>query len=402
MSNRVVCQNCGAKVDLPPGYARAKIRCPGCGYYAEVPTELRGAGEEPASPPSPPTARRPAGPPPEPPPPPPAHSRPVARDEDKPDLDPLGFAEPPPPPPPVKPKPAPRPAVRAKPQANPRDHRAEFEPTPGASVPPLLEGNQDEEDAGPYAVPGEGLKRCPDCRGQLPLDADFCVHCGTEMGTGARAKRTFQPIDATWHEGWAPMLRLQVFVVLQVINLVAAVLLMATSSSSFTDFGGICTLTMTNLFQIALQALIVGSYDTLNVKRTAKGAATVTRTRRVAFIKFAPTRLNWKQSTNVGIVGTDVGCLANLFCLYFVVNAFTYTMIGVFLSPFMLGLALIYFATAAGFYWFVIRPQRFEVNLCDVYGSTDEKVHRCDDRQQAEDVAYTLADATGLFYKPVQ
>lgn len=402
MSNRVVCQNCGAKVDLPAGYARAKIRCPGCGYYAEVPTEQRGVGEEPASPPPPtPTARRPAAPPP-PPPPAPVRSRPVVPD-DEPDLDPLGFAEPPPPPPSVKPKPAPpKPAVRAKPQANPRDNRPEFEPTPNSTAPPLLEGNQDEEDAGPYAVPGEGLKRCPECRGQLPYDAEFCVHCGVEIGTGAKAKRTFEPIDKTWHEGWAPMLRIQVFVGLQVINFFAAILLMATSSSAFTDFSGICTLTVTNLFQIGLQALIVGSYDMLHVKRTAKGTATLIRTRRIAFIPFTPTKLNWKQSTNVGIVGADVGCLANLFCLYFVINAFIYTMIGVFFSPFMLGMALIYFATAAGFYWFVIRPQRFEVNLCDVYGSTDEKVHRCDDRQQAEEVAFTLADATGLFYKPVQ
>src|SRR5438105_11523740 len=55
MANRVDCRNCGTGVSLPAGYARAKIRCPGCGHYAEVPPELRGLeGEEEVAPPAPP------------------------------------------------------------------------------------------------------------------------------------------------------------------------------------------------------------------------------------------------------------------------------------------------------------------------------------------------------------
>ena len=36
---KVSCQNCGAKVEIPAGFAKARIRCPGCGYYADVPAE---------------------------------------------------------------------------------------------------------------------------------------------------------------------------------------------------------------------------------------------------------------------------------------------------------------------------------------------------------------------------
>ena len=43
MTNRVSCQNCGAKVPLPDGFAKARIRCPGCGYYADVPADARAA-----------------------------------------------------------------------------------------------------------------------------------------------------------------------------------------------------------------------------------------------------------------------------------------------------------------------------------------------------------------------
>ena len=83
-------------------------------------------------------------------------------------------------------------------------------------------------------------------------------------------------------------------------------------------------------------------------------------------------------------------------------NGVFYAIAGALFSFFLLGLAVIYFAVAAGFYWIVLRPNRFEVNLCDVYGSTDEVAFRSQDHKEAEEVATTVADATGLFYKPAQ
>jgi hypothetical protein len=362
MSERVQCQNCGGRVNLPDGYARARIRCPGCGYYADVPPELRGApdGEPVPSAPEP------------------ARAAPARKAE------------------PVL-------ARKAKPQPNPRDTRPFFDPDqPGG--PPLLEGTQEEHDdeVRPYAVPGTGLKKCPHCRGDLPLDSAFCVHCGRELTSGARAVRQFQPINRTWPEGWPPFLRLQIFIAFQVVNAVAAVLLMWTGGGMPKDFSGFATLLVANLFQVGMQAFLVGSYDALTVKRTAKGHATLTRVRRVAFFPFPPAKLPWKQSTNVGIAGADVGLFPKLLCMYFALNGCFYALTGVFYSPFMLGLAVIYFAVAAGFYWVVLRPNRFEVNLCDVYGSTDEVAFRSQDRAEAEEVATTVAEATGLFYKPAQ
>jgi hypothetical protein len=390
MSERVQCQNCGGRVSLPAGYSRAKIRCPGCGYYADVPAELRGApDEEPA-----------------PPPPAPARAVPIRRPDptpDAPEAEQYAFADlPPPPPKPPREAPAPAVARKAKPQPNPRDTRPFFDPEPGG--PPLLRGTQEEHDdeIHPYTVPGTGLKKCPHCRGELPLDSAFCVHCGRELTSGAKAVRTFQPINRTWHEGWPPLLRVQLFIGLQVVNAVAAVMLLAASSRPMTDLEGLASLVMTNLFQIGMQAFLLGSYDTLAVKRTAKGQAALTRTRRVAFFPFPPAKLPWRQSTNVGITGADVGLCPKLLCLYFALNGCFYVLTGVFFSPFTLGLAVIYFAVAVGFYWVVLRPDRFEVNLCDVYGSTDEVAFRSQDRAEAEEVATTVAEATGLSYKPAQ
>lgn len=415
MANWVDCRNCGAGVTLPSGYARAKIRCPGCGHYAEVPLELRGQeGVENVVSPAPPvTATRPgraesvtakrAAPDEQPlPPPSPRNDDDEYDGESK-----YSFAEPlPPPPPPLTPHPTPagsRKPREARPQADPRDFRAKFEPD-NPEFPegePLLKGTREESDdeALPYTVPGTGLKKCPECRGELPLDSSLCVHCGFDLGTGKKAGRVFQPITAEWHEGWTPLLRIQIFVGLQVVNLLAAILLIATGGATF-DFAGVVTLVLTQAFQIGLQAFLIGTYDTLQVKRTAKGSATVYRVRRIAFYKTPPVKVPWKKSTNVGIAGADTGLFPKLLCLYFFLNAFFYGVSALY-SCFMLGLSAIYLAVAVGFYWVVVRPSRFEVILCDVYGATDEVVFRCEDREQADEVCHIIAEATGLTYRKV-
>lgn len=411
MPNRVDCQNCGAGVSLPAGYARAKIRCPGCGHYVEVPPEQRGeSGDEVAEAPArtprraePVVAQRavpiPALPV-EPPLPPKGEDFAFEREEG------YAFSEPalPPPPTPVRPKSAFGAKSReARPQADPRDFRAKFEPEfpdyPKGE--PLLKGTREESDdeVQPYTVPGSGLKKCPECRLELPLDATLCVHCGFDLATGERAGRVFQPITAEWHEGWAPLLRIQIFVGFQIVNLLAAVLLMATGGAKF-DFSGVVTLVITQLFQTGLQAFLLGTYDTLSVKRTAKGSASMTRVRRVGFYKFPPVKLPWKNSTMVGIAGTDVGLFPKLLCLYFFLNAGFYAL-SALVSIFMIGLSAVYLGVAIGFYWVVLRPSRFEVNLCDVYGSTDEIAFRCENREQAEEVCGVISEATGLHYRKV-
>ena len=64
-------------------------------------------------------------------------------------------------------------------------------------------------------------------------------------------------------------------------------------------------------------------------------------------------------------------------------------------------LALFCLVPAALFYWFVIRPERFEVALCDVYGTTNEIVYRSTNRELAREVAETISEVTGLWFKPV-
>ena len=123
----------------------------------------------------------------------------------------------------AKPTAKPVPSRKAKPNTNAADLRPNFEPDEPTG-PNLLEGDEIERDGdetSPYAVPGTGLKKCPECRGDLPLDATLCVHCGSEIGTSQKkAKREYTPLFKEWEAYYSFDTRLKAFFVLQGINLV--------------------------------------------------------------------------------------------------------------------------------------------------------------------------------------
>ncbi len=358
MAQRFICGNCGGKATVPPGYAKAKVRCEHCGYYAEVPPEMRAAPgavpepetpvDEPAAPSKPPIRAR------------------VAEEDFGGEPDPLkkGRAR----------------AVIARPQRDPRDHRPEFEEQEGAGA-PLLAGDEVEHDGPittPYAVPGTGLKQCPECQGDLPLDATFCVHCGWELvgKKKLKARREFEPIDKTWHEGWSPAFRLQVFIALQFVNVLLMVLFMIANEQSFRNVANVGTNIVMNLFNVALQAFILGSFETLRVVRDGGGRCTITKVRRYCFVPMAPFKIQWKRSSGVGIMATHApGLMAYLICLYLLTLA---------CLPGIL------------FFLFVIRPERFNAALCNEYGGSDETILHCRNRPQAEDVTRIIAEASGL------
>ena len=344
MPRTLACPNCGETVALPESFDRAKIRCPGCGSYAAVPPGLRAAA------------------------PPEVHDRPAAR--------------------PVAAKAVPRatvaaPAVQAaaaaeapvaKRRIDPRDTRPDFTPDEPAGV-PLLAGTRDEDDEKPYAVPGTGLLPCPHCRQDLPLNATFCVHCGKTLAGGEQAERVHQPMSGTWEEGLPLRKRLYILAGLQVLNFFGAVLTLATQN------GGIVEVTFFNVFHVALQCFLVGSFDTLTVTRTAKGKATVLRQRRIGFYKIAPEKIPWRESTNLMVTGSQQSGLVEWF-------TFAY----------LLGLGCL---PGIAFYFVVIRPDRFQINLTDALGVTHETVYRSTSRDDAVAVARFTQDATGLFWREV-
>lgn len=325
MPGRVTCNNCGGRVEVPAGHTRAKIRCTGCGYYTEVPPDLR--DDEPAF-------------------------------DDEPTYEPLAEEHD-------------DPEDRRSPVVSVRQARMVPDEPAGLDDdgPPLLAGTQEEDDDKPYAVPSDGTKACKKCYGRIPRSATFCTLCGTDLKSGRKPKKTYEPIDRSWEYRWPFQTRFGVFLGMQVINVFLA-LFVSQATSPFLAF---INLVMQGVFQ----AFLLGSYETLRVKRTTKGQTTITTTWRYCFIPVVPWEVPWKRSQAVSISGTtDVGIFGWLMCIY--------------LTVFMCVVPGIVF-------WYMfIRPERFDIVLCDVYGSTNDAIFRTTTWDEADEIMDVIKDATGL------
>lgn len=350
--NRVDCHNCGGRVEVPAGHTRPKIRCTHCGYYAVVPAAMR--------------------------------ADPEAEDDELPTVLPESAEEDDEE---EAPRPKPKPAKKGKKKA-----------APAAEVTPLLAGTQEDDDL-PYAVPGDAeTKPCPACGKPLPIAATFCVHCGGDLSAGVKKKRKFQPIDRKWESTATLLRRLQAFGAIQVLNLFMLVNMLVSSGYNGVAFGMV-------FFNVLMQAFLVGTYDAVTVKRTSKGAATITRQWRVCFLPQPVMTVDWKKSHGIGVVAYHEPMVVDwgffLFLLAAGLGQFAGYLLG---GGHPVGLLIVFplaVLPPAAWYWFVIRPDRFNVSLTDEYGGTNEILFRCTDREQADDVCRVFADATGLWYKAV-
>jgi hypothetical protein len=365
--SQVTCSSCGAKVTIPEGHSRAKIRCTSCGYYADVPAEMRSvvdkdSGSSPPQKSNPQLAKVKT-----------TNAASSARKSQSATGSPLT-------PNPSPPRGEGNKSRKAKPNNNALDPRPNFESEEPVG-PNLLDGDDIERDgleASPYTVPGVGVKKCPECRGELPIDAALCVHCGIELGTKERkVKREYSPLFKEW-EAYARLdTRLKVFIGLMVLNLFFGVLtILAGKSESIMAW-----LTAIAL-QAGLQAFLVGTFDKLTIKRNAKGKTEIIKLWRFFFFPTPPQKIDWKVSHGTAIVAThnpgplEWGVMLYLLCCVAIV-------------PGLL------------FYWFVIRPDRYDVVLCDLHGSTDQALFRTTTRDIADEICRTINETTGLTYRPV-
>jgi hypothetical protein len=130
-----------------------------------------------------------------------------------------------------------------------------------------------------------------------------------------------------------------------------------------------------------LQAFLVGTYDTIQLERNAKGQTKITRIRRIAFLALPPSKLEWKQYHMVGTLGThDPGIFAWLVCVY------------LFCLSCLPGIA---------FYWFVIRPARFTVNFTDEFAVSEYTVFRTKNRDVAYEIAELISECTTMPLKRI-
>jgi hypothetical protein len=344
MNGHVYCHGCCRRVEVPEGFTRTKLRCPDCGVFNDVSkaaVEAAKANRKQSTesddgiasllePDNPPPLPRKVAPP------------PVAKEENE---EPATYSLQAP----DEPKPAP----------TPKEEEREV----------LIHGTE-EDDGQPYRVTGDAAtKSCPECGKKIPKRATICTQCGYHFETGKKAERVYQPINREWENGWPMKKRIMIFVVLQVVNFITLV------AAVVTGHGRELSLVII-LMSVGLQAFLVGTYDRLNLTRTAKNKVTITRTWRYAFIPRLPATLRWKEHECLTIVQENDFDPID-WAIFFV----------------LLGYCCV---PAIAYWYFAIRPDKFCVFLCKDHGFPETMIFRTRNQELAKEIQTVVSDVTGL------
>jgi len=341
MSASVLCQGCGGRVAVPDDYTRARIRCPQCGVLNDVPAaaQRQAAG-----------ADRPR--------------RPAASAEADADAEDILLGNDPAPP--VKEKPAKRRRSQAIQAERPRA------PEPLHPLPPSRnEGASDEDDGRPYRVPSLDEERpCPNCRKTIARDAVACTSCGYNLQTGKKAKQEFEPVDREWQGGLPAKVRLAIFAAGEVVQLTAAVVVIATTE--VTVFGAFFPW----LIFTAMTAFLLGTYDRIHLTRNKKGRVRLTKIWTLCFLPRPPQEVDVHEYGGVVYGPYDETSFMEWMVL-----------ICLLLCGIIPGLIWLYF---------VFIRTSFQVALSKEHGYPELILYRGSDQAMVVDMAQTVRDVAHL------
>jgi hypothetical protein len=267
------------------------------------------------------------------------------------------------------------PAAEAAPRPEPAAQSAVVaEPgsTPVAQTPAPHRWADDPDDNGrPYALPQEAVKtrRCESCTKDIDLVAVVCVHCGFDAGTKKKVERVFTPIDRTWESGWPFRRRLTVFLLVQGANLLTLIVAASAGESLPLSIGMI-------LFYVALQAFLLGTFESIRIRRNKKGQVEITSLWRVAFVPMAAKKVNWREREGVAFGHyDDTG-----------------------ISDWVIFVQLLFMCVVPAllWWWFVMRSDHFYAALTRDRGYPETYLYKGMNEQQAKEICQVATDATGL------
>jgi hypothetical protein len=244
-------------------------------------------------------------------------------------------------------------------------------PEPDAVL--LLQGTTDADDGQPYTVHGgPPIPRCPECDARLPAaDAPTCDRCGWNRAAGRKLPKTYPVIDRSWEAGWSFRTRVIAFIVCQFINVATAALIYEVDGRAVASVGGF-------FVAVACQAFLIGTFDRLDLKRSARGKVTLTQQWRVAFYPLPPKTLQWRGCEELRVLHAEPS-----WAEYFML---------LFLAPTVL--------PAIVWWWYVIRPGHVKTALCKTLGDPVMPLYLGSDRDRAEEIAKEVSAATGLPWRP--
>jgi hypothetical protein len=420
----VICQGCGQKVEIPEGYGRNKIQCPGCGVICPIPagTETAAPRKQRKAEPAPapgwgdpfgpsveekeaPRKQRSAEPA-------PGWGDPSGPSVEEDAARWLKESDPAPPKEESEPrfeKPAPpreEPPVEA-PARKPKEllfpcrrcgrmirRQRECPACDGVTEEPLAAGaaalpamglgshaleldeptgepaNDPDEDDSPYLLAEKQRPTCPKCRREMEHGATLCTSCGFNLQTRKKASRTYDPIARSWVTDLSLTKRLMLVGAGQVLHIV-----LATISSSVLGTDIWAFFISWPLF-IGVLCFVLGTYDTIQLTRDTRGRVKITIVWRFFFVPTMP------QVTDVrGFEGVVTGPWMDAgFWEWFVA-----------LSLLPLGII------PSIIWWYVaIFRETYHVALAQDHGHAAVYVYRGHSQEQMLDIEYAICSASGL------
>jgi hypothetical protein len=266
------------------------------------------------------------------------------------------------------PAPAPAPAPTAKPAPEPVTAAG----TPAEPAPVRHRWADDDDDNGqPYAPVTDEVKtrKCEACGKDIDLLAVVCVHCGFDAQAKKKIERTFAPVDRTWVSGWPLERRMTLFVAFQVMNVITLVISVAGDGSLPTSLVGV-------IFAVAVQAFVIGTFDTLRVRRNKKGQAVITIMWRVGFFPMEAKKVPWKEHEGVAFGHYDPTGLSDWW-IFFV------------LFPWGIVPAILW-------WYYMMRPDHFFAALARDRGFPETYLYRGKSEPQAKEICQVVTDVTAL------
>jgi hypothetical protein len=229
----------------------------------------------------------------------------------------------------------------------------------------------DEDDGQPYSLPPdpEPKEPCPNCRKSVPLGAIVCCHCGFNRDTGETLERLYHKVDKQWDGSLRLPARFGIF-------LAAGGLASAATVVVGLAGGAWIALFISLLIGVVLLAYVLGTYPRINLMRSRKGRATLTRTWRICFIPLPTADIRWRAFEGV-VVGRSHE------------PDFWDWAILIFLLPFGLIPGVLW-------WFYVIHADQFDVALCKGHGFPELILYRGPSQAIAQEIAANVRDATGL------
>jgi hypothetical protein len=132
------------------------------------------------------------------------------------------------------------------------------------------------------------------------------------------------------------------------------------------------------LVMVSFQAVVLGTFDRLDLTRTTKGKVTLIQQWRIAFWPLEPKTLRWRECEEIRVLHAETGCLE--WVMFF-------SLLGTIIPALL-------------WYWYVIRPGHVKVALCKTLGDPVMPLYLGTDDARAEEIAREVSEVTGLSWRP--